>query len=309
MSQTPGYDHMLGQCPAMLDLFEKIDKVAPSNLTVLILGDTGTGKELVARSLHRRSTRSHGPFVALNCGALPSSLLESELFGFEKGSFTGAQAAHEGHIERAHRGTLFLDEIAEMPLGAQAKLLRVLQDHRIQRLGATRDKLVDIRVVAATHQDLPALVEARTFRRDLFHRLNELQLQLPPLRERQGDVGLLAEAILQRLSKELGRGFVLTPAAWQLLESYEWPGNIRELENCLQRAAALSPGNTLDVSDFHLEGAHAGQTLAVVVSTAEEQAVRSSLRRNGGDAVAAATELDVSLAEFQELARRHSIAL
>lgn len=309
MSQTPGFDHMLGACPDMLDLFEKIGKIAPTDLTVLIMGETGTGKELVARSLHRRSTRSKGPFVALNCGALPSSLLESELFGFEKGTFTGAQASHEGHIERAHRGTFFLDEIAEMPLGAQARLLRVLENHRIQRLGAARDKWVDIRVVAATHQDLPALVESRAFRRDLFHRLNEMQLLLPPLRERQGDIRLLAEAYLQRLSKDLGRGFTLTPAAWQLLESFEWPGNIRELENCLHRAAALSDGNTLDAGDLHLEGASGARTLSEVVSLAQEQAVRSSLRRHAGDAAAVAAELEVSLTELQELARRHSITL
>jgi transcriptional regulator with GAF, ATPase, and Fis domain len=300
---------MLGACQAMQDVFEKIDRIAPTQLTALILGETGTGKELAARALHRRSTRAAGPFVALNCGALPSSLLESELFGFEKGSFTGAVSSREGHIERAHGGTLFLDEIAELPPGAQSKLLRVLQDHRVQRLGAPRDRKVDIRVIAATHQDLPALVESRAFRRDLYHRLNEVQLQLPPLRERPGDVRLLVDAFLDRCGRELGRRPALTPAALDALESWSWPGNVRELENCIRRAVALAQSNTLDVADLHLRAIAAGHTLAQQVAAAEEQAIRSSLRRHAGDVRAAAAELDVPVDSLRELAARHAIPL
>ena len=300
MPHPHGRDHMLGCCAAMLDVFQKIDKIAPTQLAVLVLGESGTGKELVARSLHRRSTRGSGPFVPLNCGALPSTLLESELFGFEKGSFTGAVGSHEGHIERAHGGTLFLDEIAEMPLGAQAKLLRVLQDHRVQRLGAARDKKVDLRVVAATHQDLSALVEARAFRRDLYHRLNEVQILLPALRDRDGDLRILADACLERFSGDLGRRFSLSPAAWEALAAHEWPGNIRELENCLHRATALAQDTTLGLK---------ARSLAEVLSTAAEQAIRSSLRRHIGDVAATAAELRVSEAELRELAVQHCIAL
>jgi transcriptional regulator with GAF, ATPase, and Fis domain len=293
----------------MQDVFEKIDRIAPTTLTVLILGETGTGKELAARALHRRSTRAAGPFVALNCGALPSTLLESELFGFQKGSFTGAVSSREGHVERAHGGTLFLDEIAELPPGAQSKLLRVLQDHRVQRLGATHDRKVDIRVIAATHQDLPALVESRAFRRDLFHRINEVQLHLPPLRERPGDVRLLAAAFLDRCGRELGRHPSLTEAALDALDSWSWPGNVRELENCIRRATALSQGSTLDVADLHLLTVSGGHTLAQQVAAAEEQAIRSGLRRHNGDITAAAAELDITVDQLRELAARHAIPL
>jgi DNA-binding NtrC family response regulator len=300
---------MLGSCDAMLEVFETIDKIAPTELTVLVLGASGTGKELAARSLHRHSRRAAGPFVALNCGALPSSLLESELFGFEKGSVTGAVGAHEGHIERADGGTLFLDEIAEMPLGAQAKLLRVLQDHRVQRLGASRDRKIDLRVVAATHQDLSALVESRAFRRDLFHRLNEVQLSLPALRDRGEDLQLLATSCLERFSRDLGRPFSLSDAAWQALAAHDWPGNVRELENCLHRATALAHGSRLEVADLRLSALAAARTLAEVVATAQEQAIRNGLRRHAGVVSATAAELGISEDELRQLAAQHAIAL
>jgi len=309
MPHRPGPDHMLGSCAAMQDVFETLDRIAGTDLSVLILGETGTGKELAARALHRRGARAAGPFVALNCGALPGTLLESELFGFEKGSFTGAVAAHAGHIERSHGGTLFLDEVAELPLGAQAKLLRVLQDHRVQRLGATRDRKSEFRVVAATHQDLPALVESKAFRRDLYHRLNEVQLVLPPLREREGDVLLLAEAFLARYGDERGRQFSLTPAARVALESWSWPGNVRELENCLRRATALASSTSIDAEALHLQAGVPGQTLAQRLAAAEEQAVRSTLRRHAGDVEAAAAELDISASSLRELAARYAIPL
>ena len=224
-------------------------------------------------------------------------------------TITGAVASREGHIERAHGGTLFLDEIAELPPGAQSKLLRVLQDHRVQRLGATRDRKVDIRVIAATHQDLAWLVESRAFRRDLYHRINEVQLPLPPLRQRPGDVRLLAEAFLDRCSRELGTRCTLTPAAFEALEAWSWPGNVRELENCIRRAAALSRSRTLDVADLHLQAVAAGHTLAQQVAAVEEQAVRSSLRRHGGDVQAAAAELDIPVDSLRQLAARHAIPL
>ena len=293
----------------MRAVFASIEKLAPTDLTVLILGETGTGKELVARSLHHRSRRREGPFVALNCGALPLSLLESEIFGFEKGSFTGAVTSRVGHVEAAAGGTLFLDEIAELPLGAQAKLLRVLQDHRVQRVGATRDRHVDVRVLAATHQDLGALVEARAFRRDLYHRLNEAQLQLPPLRERGGDVDLLCDAILERLSHDVGRTLRLQAAAREALHGHSWPGNVRELENCLKRAAACASGDELGPGALGLVASSAPRTLSEIVEQATECALRQSLRRSSGDAEAAARELGIPTAELRRLLERLRILL
>src|SRR5262245_22427199 len=239
------FDSMIGESDSMRALFATIERVAPTDLTVLVLGETGTGKELVARSLHRRSGRGEGPFVALNCAALPATLVESELFGFERGSFTGAVAARAGHVEQAHHGTLFLDEIAEMPLGAQAKLLRVVQEKRVQRIGAARDRAVDVRIVAATHQDLAALVESRAFRRDLYHRLDEVQIHLPPLRDRGDDVERIAAAVLARIGRDLERPLRLAAAAGAALRAHDWPGNVRELENALRRAAARVAGEEI----------------------------------------------------------------
>ena len=309
MSSSHVFDHMVGQCEAMRTVFATIQKLAPTHLTVLLLGETGTGKELVARSLHKRSPRNGGPFVAINCAALPASLIESELFGFEKGSFTGAVAARIGHIERAHGGTLFLDEIADMPLGAQVKLLRVLQDRRVARLGSTRDRAIDVRVVAATHQDLVARVDGRSFRLDLFHRLNEVQLPLPPLRSRGTDIELIAASVLERVGRELGRSLHLSSAARQALCAYDWPGNVRELENSLQRAAACSDADSLEPADLALQaGRTSGRRLEDIVARAVEKGVRDSLRSHAGDAAAAARELDVPLEELHRLAARAGIA-
>ncbi len=304
MSSSHVFDHMVGQCEAMRSVFSSIVKLAPTDLTVLIVGETGTGKELVARSLHARSPRRDGPFVAINCAALPATLVESELFGFEKGSFTGAVAAHIGHVERAHEGTLFLDEIADMPLGAQAKLLRVLQDRRVTRLGSTRDRAVDLRVLAATHQDLVARVEGRSFRADLFHRLNEVQLPLPPLRERGDDIELIARSVLERVGRDLGRTLRFTDAARAALRSHPWPGNVRELENSVQRAAACSSTEALDVGDLSLRNGRAALRLDEIVARAIENAVRESLRAHAGDAAAAARSLGIPLEELHRLADR-----
>ena len=302
---SPAFDAMIGECAPMRALFATLEKLATSDLTVLVLGETGTGKELVARSLHRRSRRVAGPFVALNCAALPSTLLESELFGFEKGSFTGAVAAKPGHIESAHGGTLFLDEIAELPLGAQAKLLRVLQDRRVQRLGAVRDRLVDVRWIAATHQDLAALVEAKAFRRDLYHRLNEVQVILPPLRERDHDVEAIAAAVLERLSVDVGHPVRLAPAARAALLAHDWPGNVRELENALRRAVARAASGVIEPADLQLGGSERPRTLAETLELATEAALRGSLRRHRGNVAAAAAELAVDLEEL----RRHAARL
>jgi transcriptional regulator with PAS, ATPase and Fis domain len=306
MSDT--FDSMIGECPAMRAVFATIERVAATDLTVLVLGETGTGKELVARSLHQRSTRRLGPFVALNCAALPATLIESELFGFEKGSFTGAVSARPGHVEMAHGGTLFLDEIAEMPLGAQAKLLRVVQEKRVQRIGATHDRKVDLRIVAATHQDLALLVDAHTFRRDLYHRLDEMQIRLPPLRDRGDDLDRIADFVLERLAGEHGRPLRLGVAARAALRAHVWPGNVRELENALRRAAARASGPEIAPDELQLAPAESARTLAEIVDAATESAVRSSLRHHAGDPEAAARELGIELPELRRLAQHYGVS-
>ena len=234
---------MVGASPAMEKFFDVLAKVVHSEVPVLVLGETGTGKELVARALVREGPRAKGPFVAVNCAAVPPNLLESELFGHKRGSFTGAVADREGHFATAHGGTLFLDEIGDMPLPMQSKLLRALQEGEVRPVGSNRSRKVDVRVVAATHRDLLRESRAGTFREDLYYRLAVVTLALPPLRERTGDVGLLVRSLVPRLAAELGRPpAVVLPDALVLLEAWHWPGNVRELENELRRALALAPG-------------------------------------------------------------------
>ena len=242
---------IIGSSKPMQEVYKVLGKVAPSDVTVLITGESGTGKELVARAIHFNSPRLGKPFLALNCAAIPRELLESELFGFEKGAFTGATERKTGKFEQANGGTLFLDEIGDMPLELQAKLLRVLQEKEITRTGGNAVIPVDVRIVAATNQDLGKKVQAKEFRSDLFYRLNVVPIALPPLRERREDLPLLVEYFVQRAAGELGvptRG--CTDEALALLKQYDWPGNIRELENTLQRAALLSPDQLLTPADF-----------------------------------------------------------
>jgi two-component system nitrogen regulation response regulator GlnG len=242
---------IIGTSRPMQEVYKVLGKVAPSDVTVLITGESGTGKELVARAIHFNSPRLGKPFLALNCAAIPRELLESELFGFEKGAFTGATERKTGKFEQANGGTLFLDEIGDMPLELQAKLLRVLQEKEITRTGGNAVIPVDVRIVAATNQDLEEKVRAKEFRSDLFYRLNVVPIALPPLRDRREDLPLLVEYFVQRATEELGvptRG--CTEEALALLKRYDWPGNIRELENTIQRAALLSPDQLLTPTDF-----------------------------------------------------------
>jgi two-component system nitrogen regulation response regulator GlnG len=242
---------IIGTSRPMQEVYKVLGKVAPSDVTVLITGESGTGKELVARAIHFNSPRLGKPFLALNCAAIPRELLESELFGFEKGAFTGATERKTGKFEQANGGTLFLDEIGDMPLELQAKLLRVLQEKEITRTGGNAVIPVDVRIVAATNQDLEEKVRAKEFRSDLFYRLNVVPIALPPLRDRREDLPLLVEYFVQRAAEELGvptRG--CTEKALALLKRYDWPGNIRELENTIQRAALLSPDQLLTPTDF-----------------------------------------------------------
>jgi transcriptional regulator with GAF, ATPase, and Fis domain len=235
---------MVGASPAMQEVFATIERVAASDVPVLVRGETGTGKELVARALHEHGARAGKPLLAENCAAVPANLLESELFGHAKGSFTGAVADRKGHFEAASGGTVFLDEIGDMPLEMQAKLLRVLQEGEVRPVGSNEVVEVDVRVVAATHRDLSAMVAERTFREDLYYRLAVVTIELPPLSEREGDVRLLVEHLIGPISEEIGRpGARVTEEAMQVLERAPWPGNVRQLENELRRAVALSAGD------------------------------------------------------------------
>ena len=244
---------IVGESPALRQIESQIRRVAPTTATVLIRGESGSGKELVARALHMSSPRREGPFVCLNCAAISESLLESELFGHEKGAFTGATEKMIGKFEAADQGTIFLDEIGEMPLSIQSKFLRVLEGHQFERLGGNNQIRVDVRVVAATNRELEEAVRANQFRKDLFYRLQVVDMRVPPLRDRLDDVPLIAEHFLRRFTKETGRkikGF--TTSALDKLTHYNWPGNVRELRNVVERAVALGTGSVLDAPDIWL---------------------------------------------------------
>ncbi|MEM1448043.1 MAG: sigma 54-interacting transcriptional regulator [Planctomycetota bacterium] len=240
---------MLGASPAMQEVYALIERVAPSDVPVLIQGETGTGKELVARALHENSARRENRLLAENCAAVPENLLESELFGHKKGAFTGAVEDRPGHFVAADGGTVFLDEIGDMPLPMQAKLLRVLQDGEVRPVGSNATRRVDVRIIAATHRDLPTAVQSGAFREDLLFRLNVITIHLPPLREREGDVARIARGLLPGIAEEVGRSASLSQEALGALEAWRWPGNVRELENELRRAVALSDG-TIGIDDL-----------------------------------------------------------
>ena len=241
---------IIGVDAGLREVMRQVEQVAPTGAPVLILGETGSGKEVVARAIHERSGHQAGPILRVNCGAIPHELVDSELFGHERGSFTGASAQRRGWFERADGGTLFLDEIGELPLAAQVRLLRVLQDGVFERVGGSRPLVVDVRIVAATHRDLSAMVRAGQFREDLWYRINVFVIRLPPLRERAGDIAALAEHFAARAGSRFGATAPLrvTPADLALLERYEWPGNVRELAAVMERAAILGEGKRLDVA-------------------------------------------------------------
>ncbi|RLK51048.1 two-component response regulator CbrB [Alkalispirillum mobile] len=244
---------IIGECQAMQDVFQRIHKVAPTDTSVLILGESGTGKELVARAVHEQSARKDGPLIAVNCAAIPDSLIEAELFGHEKGAFTGAVGARQGLVESADGGTLFLDEIGELPMQAQGRLLRVLQEGVIRRVGASRERQVDVRLLAATHRDLQALVNEGQFREDLFFRIDVMEIRLPPLREREGDIPVLAQVLLEKICKRLNRpALQLSGEALAAISDYHWPGNVRELENTIERAVILCEGETITAEQLTL---------------------------------------------------------
>lgn len=244
------FNNIIGSSPAIQEVFETILKVAKSEANIVILGESGTGKDLAARSIHVNSRRSKNSFVAVDCVALPDQLLESELFGYEKGAFTGANTSKPGLIELAHRGTLFLDEIGDLGINLQAKLLRVLQERQFRRVGGTRIIEVDIRVVAATNRNLEAMTKEGEFREDLFYRLSVISLTLPPLRERIGDISVLARHFCSQFSISQGKRLEISPNALKILRSWNWPGNIRELKNVMERAVTFAEKNTIEVKDL-----------------------------------------------------------
>ena len=244
---------MIGDCPAMQVVYTRIRKTAPADVTVLIQGESGTGKELVARAIHRQSKRTAAPLICVNCAAIPETLIESELFGHEKGAFTGASAARTGLVEAADGGTLFLDEIGELPLDAQARLLRVLQEGEIRKIGSVETRHVDVRLIAATHRDLQALSKTGEFRLDLYYRLNVMQIDLPPLRERDDDILTIADVLLEAACRRHDRqGLKLSRSARREIRDYLWPGNVRELENALERGVILAEGHLIHPDDLGL---------------------------------------------------------
>jgi transcriptional regulator with GAF, ATPase, and Fis domain len=286
-----------------------VERVAATNSTVLIGGESGVGKDLIARAIHQNSRRASGPFIKINSTAVPDTLFESELFGFEKGAFTGAMTAKPGKFELADKGTLFLDEIGDVPVPIQVKLLRVLQEREFERLGGTRTIKVDVRLIAATNRDLRAALEDGTFREDLYYRLNVVPIDIPPLRERKDDIPDLANHFLARYSSEHGKEIhEITPAALKVLTDYHWPGNVRQLENIIERAVTLSAGPVLDAADIHLDArpvpgaaGSAGNAGGVpflpegmTMEQWEDELIREAMRRANGNKSEAARMLGLS---------------
>ncbi len=299
--------------PAMATVVEDLRKVARTHATVLLLGDSGTGKEVAARAVHRWSPRNRGPFVAVNCAAISETLLESELFGHQKGAFTGATGTRRGRLELAAGGTLFLDEIAEMNPELQAKLLRILEQRRFERLGGSRTLEADVRWIAATNRDVDEMLAAGDFREDLYHRLAVFPVFLPTLRERRGDLLPLATTLLERIGRDLGRpGLELDDEAGQLLLEATWPGNVRELANALERAAILAPGTTLGAKYFASRGA-AGRARrspqgVQPLAELEREAIQQALAKVGGHRKQAAELLDIGLRTLYEKLKRYGIS-
>jgi two-component system NtrC family response regulator len=309
--QADTFEGMLGTSPKMQSVFSTIRKVATSDAPVLVLGESGTGKEMVALGIHRRSPRKDGPFVAINCSAIPETLLESELFGHEKGSFTGAHIQRKGRIEAAAGGTLFLDEIGELPALLQVKLLRFLQEGTIERVGGRQEIRVDTRVVAATNVDLERAIAQDKFREDLFYRLAVVVINLPALRDRENDIQLVAQEFLRRSAAKSGKeGLAFGPDALRAMMKHSWPGNVRELENRVKRAVIMADGKRLSAADLELSaiaGGHPHTTLREARESLEREMVLRALNRSGGKIAPAAIELGISRPTMYELMEKLGI--
>ncbi len=297
------YPNIVAHSAKMQEVLAAVERVAQTNSTVLLGGESGVGKELIARAVHQRSRRAAGPFIKINCTAIPENLLESELFGYEKGAFTGATASKPGKFELADKGSLFLDEIGDVPVATQAKLLRVLQEREFERLGGTRTLKVDVRLIAATNRDLRAALEQGTFREDLYYRLNVVPIDVPPLRDHKEDIPELAVHFLTKYRKESGKNILgVTPQALQLLTNFHWPGNVRELENIIERAATFTKGEWIEAADIHLDAgpvknsssAPAFLPPGMTLDQWEDELIRESLRRSNGNKSQAARLLGIS---------------
>ncbi|OQY18445.1 MAG: sigma-54-dependent Fis family transcriptional regulator [Desulfobacteraceae bacterium 4572_35.1] len=311
---------IFGQCTEMEKVFTTIRKVASADIPIMVLGENGTGKELVARAIHDQSLRKDEPFIPINCGAIPENLLEAELFGHEKGAFTGAATRVKGKVEFAHGGTLFLDEIGELPLLLQVKLLRFFQEKTIQRVGGREDINIDARIVAATNVNIEQAIHDGRFREDLYYRISVITLNLPPLRERNGDINLLANLFLSRYSGEFGKkikGF--TPAALNAMKSYAWPGNVRELENKIKRAILMADNSLLEPVDLGFDAGvvsdcampevetMTGMTLKDARDKLEREMLVAALAHHAGVVVKAAEELAISRPTFYDLMKKHAL--
>ena len=308
------FEDMLGTSPQMQAVFAFIRKVAATNAPVLLLGESGTGKEMAAAAIHRRSTRKEGPFVAINCNAIPENLLESELFGHEKGAFTGAHVQRKGLLETASGGTLFLDEIGELPPAIQVKLLRFLQEHRLQRVGGRQEIQVDTRLVAATNADLKELINNGKFREDLYFRLAVVTIRLLPLRERGEDVGFLAREFLQRYAGQNGQAkMVFAPDALRAMNRYSWPGNVRELQNRVKRGVIMASGSRVSAKDLELDqekglAASSATTLKQAREHVEREMIEQALKKNSGKITSAAADLGISRPTLYELMEKLGIS-
>jgi transcriptional regulator with GAF, ATPase, and Fis domain len=309
LNRQSGRDAVIGQSAEWREVLRKASRVAPTSATVLLQGESGTGKEVIARFIHRASPRRDGPFVAINCAALPETLLESELFGYERGAFTGAHQSKPGQIELAWAGVLFLDEVSEMSPAAQAKFLRVLQEREVQRLGGTRPVKTDARVIAATNRDLRQAVASGDFREDLFYRLQVFDINLPPLRDRGSDVALLTDAFLRELERSLGRpGLGVSADAMKLLEAYQWPGNVRELHNVLERAAILCDGGTITKDQLSLRTEQPRLPVATTdLRVSERRTIEQVLRETGWNKARAARQLGLTRTQLYVRLRKYDL--
>jgi len=297
------WDNIVGRSPAMQQIFASIMRVAPTRATVLLAGESGVGKDLIARAIHFHSPRKDRPFVKINCTALPENLMESELFGYEKGAFTGATTSKPGKFEQADTGTVMLDEIGDVPANIQVKLLRVLQEREFERLGSNKTLHIDVRVIAATNRDLRVALEEGTFREDLYYRLNVVPLEIPPLRERKEDIPYLAEHFVEKLAPEMGNQVTgITHAAMDKLMQYSWPGNVRELENVIERSLVMASGDKLDANDIRLDmnlrprQSNGDLTLpeGMSLDTYEQELIRDALKRANGNKSQAARLLGLT---------------
>lgn len=320
--ESYSFENIIGKSQSMLEVFETIRKVADTDATVLITGESGTGKELIAKAIHYNSSRRRFPFIPLNCGAIPHDLLESELFGHEKGAFTGAVSTRQGRFERADRGTIFLDEIGELPLHLQVKLLRVLQEKEFERVGGNRTIKVDVRIIAATNRNLEEAIENKTFREDLYYRLNVIPIYVPPLRERKGDIPLLVNHFLKKLSKTKRKNIIgVSKEAMEMLMNYNWPGNIRELENIIERTVILKEDeglitpedlpakirNTRNTGVFYFDIPKDGIDLPALLEELETRFIKKALDRAGGVKSKAAQLLGINRTTLIEKMRKRGM--